>query len=183
MTSTDDPRAITSLWWLPVLFGVVAIGVGVVFIVAPHDTLKTFTVIGGIFLLIDGILAIAGSIFGRGEGRAVLALIGVLSAIAGLILIKKPFDTLVVFTLIIGIWFVVGGIARVVSAFSDREGRGTTILVGLVDGVIGIVLLAWPDLGLATFAVIVGIGLLIRGALFVAAGLMVRRADQSLAAS
>ena len=67
-------------------------------------------------------LAIFGSIFGQGEGRGLLALIGVLSAIAGLVLIKKPFDTLVVFTLIIGVWFVVAGIVRFVIAL--RVARG-----------------------------------------------------------
>ena len=76
-------RPITSLWWLPVLFGAVTLGVGVFFVVSPHETLSTFTIIAGIFLLIDGVLAILGSIFGRGEGRGLLALIGVLSAIAG----------------------------------------------------------------------------------------------------
>ena len=67
---------------------------GVFFVVSPHETLSTFTVIAGIFLLFDGVLALLGSIFGKGEGRGLLALIGVLSAIAGLVLIKKPFDTL-----------------------------------------------------------------------------------------
>jgi len=51
-------RPITSLWWLPVLFGAVTLGVGVFFVVSPHDTLSTFTIIAGIFLLIDGVLAI-----------------------------------------------------------------------------------------------------------------------------
>ena len=107
--AADNLRPVTSLWWLFVLFGVVTLGVGVFFVVSPHETLSTFTVIAGIFLLVDGVLAIFGSIFGKGDGRGLLALIGVLSAIAGLVLIKKPFDTLVVFTLIVGVWFVVAG--------------------------------------------------------------------------
>ena len=73
-----------------------------------------------------------------------------LSAIAGLILIKKPFETLVVFTLIVVVWFVVAGIVRIVSAFASREGRGGNLLIALLDLVAGIVILAWPDLGLAT---------------------------------
>ena len=39
-------------------------------------------------------LAVIASIFGRGEGRGLLAMIGVVSAIAGLVLIKKPFEAL-----------------------------------------------------------------------------------------
>ena len=158
------------MWWLPALFGVVTFGVGVFFVVSPHETLSTFTVIAGIFLLFDGVLALFGSIFGKGEGRGLLALIGVLSAIAGLVLIKKPFDTLVVFTLIVGVWFVVAGIVRFVVALGSPEGRGGNILTAILDLVAGVLILAWPDLGLATVAVIIGIVLIMRGALFIVAG-------------
>ena len=155
--AAEELRPLTSLWWLLVLFGVVTLGVGIFFVVSPHETLSAFTVITGIFLLVDGVLAIFGSIFGRGEGRGLLALIGVLSAIAGLVLIKKPFDTLVAFTLIIGVWFVVAGVVRFVTAVASPEGRNGNIFIAILDVVAGIVILAWPDLGLATLAVIIGI--------------------------
>jgi uncharacterized membrane protein HdeD (DUF308 family) len=93
-----------SLWWLPLLFGVAALGVGIFLVVSTHETLSTFTAIAAIFVLVDGVIATVASIFAGGDGRGLLALIGVLSAIAGLILIKKPFETLVVFTLIVGVW-------------------------------------------------------------------------------
>ena len=168
--AAEELRPITSLWWLPVLFGVVTFGVGVFFVLSPHETLSTFTVIAGIFLLIDGLLAIFGSVFGKGEGRGLLALIGVLSAIAGLVLIKKPFDTLVVFTLIVGVWFVVAGVVRFVAALASPEGRGGNIVTAILDVIAGIVILSWPDLGLSTLAVIIGIVLIVRGALFIVAG-------------
>jgi uncharacterized membrane protein HdeD (DUF308 family) len=168
--AADNLRPVTSLWWLPALFGVITLGVGVFFVVSPHETLSTFTAIAGIFLLFDGVLAIFGSIFGKGDGRGLLALIGVLSAIAGLVLIKKPFDTLVAFTLIVGVWFVVAGIVRFVVALGSPEGRGGNILTAILDLIAGMLILAWPDLGLATVAVIIGIVLIMRGALFIVAG-------------
>ncbi len=183
MSTTADAelRPVTSLWWLVLLVGLAELGVGIFFVVSPHETLSTFTVIAGIFLLVDGVLAIGGSIFGRGEGRGLLALIGVLSVIAGLVLIKQPFSTLIVFTLIVGVWFVVAGIVRFVSAFALPEGRGWTIFIALLDLVAGIVILAWPELGLSTFAVIIGIVLIIRGLLFVVSGWQLRGADRALA--
>lgn len=176
-TAGQELRPLTSLWWLLSLFGVAALGVGVFFVVSPHETLSTFTAIAGIFVLVDGVIAIIVSIFGSGESRGMLALMGVLSAIAGLILIKKPFETLVVFTLIVGVWFVVAGIVRFVSAFASREARGGNIVIALLDLAAGAVILAWPDLGLATLAVIIGIGLIVRGVLFVAAGWQLRTLD------
>jgi uncharacterized membrane protein HdeD (DUF308 family) len=178
---TYELRPISSLWWLPVVFGVVALGVGIFFVVSPHETLSTFTAIAGIFLLIDGVIALVGSIFGGGESRGLLALIGVLSAIAGLVLIKKPFDTLVVFAIIVGIWFVVAGIVRFVAAIGEPDRRGANIFVALVDLAIGALILAWPDLGLATFAVLVGIGLILRGLLFAYAGWQLRKLHHAAA--
>ena len=178
----EELRAASNLWWIPALFGLTALGVGLFLVFSPHETLSTFTVIIGIFLLVDGVLAIFGSVFGRGEGRGLLALIGVLSAIAGLVLIKQPFETLVVFAIIVGVWFVVAGIVRFVAAIAIPEGRGANIFVALVDVAIGVVILAWPDLGLATFAVLVGIGLILRGLLFIYAGWQIRKLGQTAAA-
>src|SRR3954469_8287825 len=163
-------RPVSDIWWVPFVFGLAVLGVGIFFVVSPHETLSTFTVIAGIFLLIDGVLAVLGSVFGSGDGRGLLALIGVLSAIAGLVLIKKPFDTLVVFTLIVGVWFVVAGVVRFVVALASPEGRGGNIVTAILDAIAGIVILAWPDLGLSTFAVIIGIVLILRGALFLVVG-------------
>jgi len=180
-TSTSELRPVTSLWWLVALYGLAVFALGIFLVVSPHETIKTFTVVLGIFLLVDGVLAILGSIFGRGEGRGLLALIGVLSMIAGLVLIKRPSETLVLLILIVGVWLVVAGVARLVSAFSLPEGRGMSIAIALLDLVAGIVLLAWPKLGLATFAVILGIALILRGLLFIASGWALRGADRELA--
>jgi uncharacterized membrane protein HdeD (DUF308 family) len=176
-TSSEDEVVglLGSLWWLLVLFGVIVLAVGVFFVSEPHETLTTFTVIAGIFLLVDGVLALIASIFGRGEGRGLLALIGVLSGIAGLVLIKKPFDTLVVFVLILGVWFVIAGVVRLVSAFGEREGRAGNIAISLIDIVAGILILSWPSIGLSTLAVIIGIVLIVRGLLFIVTGLALHR--------
>lgn len=183
MATTQEPslRSITGLWWLVALFGVAVLALGIFFVASPHETLSTFTVIAGIFLLVDGVLALLGSILGRGEGRGLLALVGLLSVLAGLVLIKQPFSTLVVFALIVGAWFVAGGIARLVAGVAEREGRAGSLLIAALDILAGIAILAWPDLGLSTFAVIVGIVLIVRGLLFIWAGWQLRGVDHELA--
>jgi uncharacterized membrane protein HdeD (DUF308 family) len=184
MSSQTDEALdlLRAVWWLLVIFGVIAIGVGVFLLADPHESLSTLTVIVGILLLIDGVLAVISSVVGRGEGRGLLALVPVLSAIAGLVLIKKPFDTLIVFALIVGVWFVVAGVARFVSAFAEPEGRAATIAVAVLDLVAGIVILSWPGLGVATFAVIVGLVLIFRGVLFIYAGITLHRVGAALTA-
>ena len=170
MSNSESPRDATVLSWFLIVVGVVTLGVGVFFVASPHETLKVFTVIGGILLLVDGLLAIVGALVGVSESRGLLAMVGVLSVIAGVVLIKKPFQTLLVLVVILGIWLVVVGVARFVSAFSRREDRGVNIFVAIVDVIAGVVILSWPKPSLATLAVIFGIVLIIRGALFVYAG-------------
>ncbi len=179
-TSSGELRELTGLWWLVMLFGLAVFCVGAFFVVSPHETLSTFTVVAGIFLLVDGVLAILGSIFSRSEGRGLLAMIGVLSVIAGLVLIKKPFDTLVVFVLILGVWFIVAGVVRFVEAIGELDRRAANMGIAILDMVAGIVILSWPSLGIATLAVIVGIVLLLRGAVFVAAGWEMRRLGHAM---
>lgn len=171
----EELRPPTNLSLLMMLFGLAAFGVGVFFVASPNETLSTFTAIAGIFLLFDGVFAIIGSIFGRGDSRGLLALVGVLSAIAGLVLIKKPFDTLVVFVLVMGVWFVVAGVVRFVSAFASPEDRGAAVVLAFLDLVAGVVILSWPDLSLSTLAVIIGIILMMRGALLIGSGWTLRR--------
>ena len=66
--------------------------------------------------------------------------------------------------------FVVAGVVRFVAALGEPEGRGGNIAIALLDLVAGIVILSWPGPSLATLAVIIGIVLVLRGALLIGAG-------------
>jgi len=54
---------------------------------------------------------------GRGWGL----FIGVISLIAGVIVLASPFDSLATLTLVVGIWLIVLGVFEVVSAFGIRK--------------------------------------------------------------
>jgi uncharacterized membrane protein HdeD (DUF308 family) len=174
------PEEVQSLWWLLVLFGLVTLAVGVFFVASPHETLKVFTVIAGIVLVVDGVIAVVGSIVGVRENRGLLALVGVLSVVAGIVLIKKPFTTLVVLALIVGLWLVVVGGVRLVASFRLREDRAVSIVLSLVEVAAGVVIVSWPELGLSTLAVIIGIVLIIRGVLLTYEGWVLRKLGRDL---
>jgi uncharacterized membrane protein HdeD (DUF308 family) len=172
----NELKAFRSLWWLFMLFGLLTLAAGIIVLVWPSISLQTIAVIVGIFLLIDGIFELIASIAGKGEqGRGLVAVLGVISIIAGLILIKEPFSALNAFVVIVGIWFVISGVIRFVGAFSEHENRGTNIAVGLLDVVAGLIVLIWPNVGLATMAIIIGIVLIMRGLAFTAAGWQIRK--------
>jgi hypothetical protein len=69
---------------------------------------------------------------------------------SGIFFVVSPHETLSTF-------MAIAGIVGVVSAFAAREARDGNILIAILDLTAGGVILAWPDLGLATLAVIIGI--------------------------
>ncbi len=172
----EELKAFRSLWWLFLLFGLLTLAAGIIVLVWPSISLQTIAVVVGIFLLIDGVFELVASIAGKGEhGRGLVAVLGVISIIAGLVLVKHPFSVLNAFIVIVGIWFVVSGVIRFAGAFSESENRGTNIAVGLLDVAAGIIVLVWPNVGLATLAIIIGIVLIMRGIAFTAAGWQIRK--------
>src|SRR5829696_4346176 len=106
----QELRPVTSLWWLLVLFGAVALGVGLFFVVSPPETLSTFTTIAGIFVLVDGVIAIGSPVFGPREIRGVVDVFGLERSIVGRLLVGKPCETLVVFERVETFWSDAGWI-------------------------------------------------------------------------
>ncbi|MFZ0383753.1 MAG: DUF308 domain-containing protein [Solirubrobacteraceae bacterium] len=161
MSSTSlgsrEIRAMTWGWWLALLIGALSIVAGIIVILKPSNSLSTLAVIFGIFILIDGILEIAGAILGDTESRGLLAVIGTLSVIAGVLLIRHPLGGVRAVALLLGIWLIAAGVVRLISAFAFPGDRIWRIIVALVLGIFGIVIVSAPHIGYATLALIAGI--------------------------
>src|SRR6476659_675286 len=100
---TADVRTATGGWWLLLLIGVLSIAAGVTILIKPGDSLATLAVIAGIFLLVDGILELAASLMGGPQSRGSLALLGVLTAIVGVLRVRHPIAGIAAVALLIGI--------------------------------------------------------------------------------
>jgi uncharacterized membrane protein HdeD (DUF308 family) len=151
-------------WWMFALLGVICVVTGIVAIVWPDITLLALGLIFGIYLMIAAIIEIIDAIFGPPGGRALSAILGVIALIAGLICIRRPGESLLAIVIVVGIYLVASGVLRTVLAFGLPDGRGWPIALGLIDAIIGIVILSWPKLGLATLAVVFALSMLFRGA-------------------
>jgi uncharacterized membrane protein HdeD (DUF308 family) len=71
-------------------------------------------------------------------------------------------------------WFILVGIGDVVEAMEATDNRGWMGLLGVVTIVAGMIILANPDIGLTTLALLVGIRLLVRGTLQIVVGFTLR---------
>jgi uncharacterized membrane protein HdeD (DUF308 family) len=75
--------------------------------------------IGFIFQGVSGVVAGIGEKDLPGRGWYVFA--GIVSAIAGLVVLAWPFDSIAVLTLAVGIWLVIIGITQIVQALQTRK--------------------------------------------------------------
>ena len=165
-----EAREAAALWWLLALVGVLSVVAGVIILVKPGDSLATLAVIAGIFLLVDGIFELASSFMSSTRNRGMVALFGAVTAIVGVLLIRHPVGGVTAVALLIGLWLIVIGVIRFATAFDEYEHRGWYFFAGVLELIAGIVIVANPDIGYATLAILVGIGFIINGIGLVALG-------------
>lgn len=166
----SELRELTWGWWLALLIGALSIVAGIIVILKPSHSLSTLAVIFGIFILIDGIVALIAAVTGETQNRGLLAVLGALSVVAGVLLIRHPLGGVKAVALLLGIWLIAAGVVRLVAAFAYPEGRVWRILAALILAIFGIVIVSNPHIGYTTLAVIAGIGFICYGIGMLAVG-------------
>jgi uncharacterized membrane protein HdeD (DUF308 family) len=163
-------------WWLFLVVGLVSVVAGLLAIVYPDITLLALGIFAGVGLLFSGAIDIAEAISGEPDSRVLAAIVGVLSVVAGLICLRRPGESLLAIVVVLGIYLVVAGIVRFIRAFSTLEDRPAQMGLGIIDAILGILILSLPGLSLVTLAILFAISLLVRGAFLVALAFRLREA-------
>jgi uncharacterized membrane protein HdeD (DUF308 family) len=178
LASGDPLASLRRFWWVILVYGLASIAVGVLMIVYPGKSLTVISVAFGIFLLFAGVLDLTRAILvGTAEPgeRVLAALLGVLALIAGTIVIRRPGESLFAIVLVLGIYLLVRGSVLLVVGMGREENRGLFILSAVLDLLGGIIVIAYPGIGVVALAVVVAVTLLLRGGLLVAEAFALRR--------
>jgi uncharacterized membrane protein HdeD (DUF308 family) len=177
-TPLDPEASAGKYWWLPLAAGVLTTLIGFVALLYPGPTLLAIGIIIGAYLIAWGVMTTVRGIAGeRGLStvmRIVHVVLGLLTLLAGLIVLVRPGESLVTVALVLGFWLVLVGALQLMSGIVESEGRVWNIALGLVGIVAGVIILAQPGIGLGTLVWIVSLGLLLRGAVEIGAGLRIR---------
>jgi uncharacterized membrane protein HdeD (DUF308 family) len=97
-------------------------------------------------------------------GWWLLVLVGVLSIVAGVIVIFKPGDSLATLAVIIGIYLLLDGILEIASSFfRGTRNRGLVALFGVITAIVGVLLIRHPIGGVAAVALLIGLWLITIG--------------------
>jgi uncharacterized membrane protein HdeD (DUF308 family) len=160
--------AVGRSWGWVLFFGIVSVIVGIAVVAHPGTSLVFVAVFIGAWLFVAGIFRIVEAIADTqdtGGFRVALALLGVLSILLGLFMMRNVGDSLATIAFLIGIFWVVGGIIEFLTAITHpgMEGRGWRIFMGLLGTLAGIIVLEDPQISLVTLAWLMGIWFIVYG--------------------
>jgi len=167
---TIDPRnlsksEVTTIRTAMAIGGVVAVILGVMILVWPGATLSVIAVLFGLYFLVGGIARIVRGIAMAGGSagvRVLNILLGVLLLVAGIVAIRNPIGSLAVLGMVIGISWLIEGVAALVETASDSS-RWFGILFAVISIVAGIVVLLSPVNSLGVLVVVGGVFLIVSG--------------------
>jgi uncharacterized membrane protein HdeD (DUF308 family) len=173
---------IRHLWWIPLLAGLVSIGLGLA-ILATDWTVHALVIITGLVFVIRGIaLAFSPVYAGRTSGEQVVA--GIAGVIAGVVLVAWPGPSLLVLAFFVGAWLAVSGGFHIVTSVSRRRELpewGFTFLLGVIELLLGIWAMRRPEATLALLIAIIGLWAVVTGVIYCALAFEIRRTAQVLA--
>ena len=102
--------------------GLLFIVIGVVLIRHLHLTVALIGLVIGITWVVQGLTALIGGLAGGvQEGRAWWIAFGVISVIAGIVVVSAPVTSVNVLAVLLGIWFIVMGIFEIIASFLLRR--------------------------------------------------------------
>jgi len=167
-------------WGLLATLGVLSIVAGLAILAWPRQTVLVVAVVIGLQLLLNGIVRLVQSFAAddaSGGERVFLALLGMFSILVGVLCLRNVLQTVAAIAILIGVFWLVGGIIDVIGGLSPGSvpGRGWRLLAGALGVIAGIAVLAYPGISLAALVALLGIWLLLYGAIFIAMSFAVRR--------
>ena len=173
----SSPAPLAASWQATLILGALTLVLGVVVSFHPTGSLNVVAVLLGILMILSGIFHLI-RVFDREEMHRVwLGIAGLMFIVVGVILIRHLHLTRAIIGLVIGITWIVQGLAALIGGISSdaREGRAWWIVFGVVSLIAGIVVAATPASSLTFLAVLLGIWFIIMGIFEIIGGLMLRR--------
>jgi uncharacterized membrane protein HdeD (DUF308 family) len=176
--SDDGAANLRKIWGCLVALGIALIILGFAAIGSPVvATFATVTVFG-LLLLAGGVVELVSMIWVRRWSSFFHHLLsGFLYLFVGAVLVDRPGLGAAGYTLVLAVFFVASGVARVVFALSHKlPGRGWTVFSGIISFALGV--MVWrdfPESALWVIGTFVGIELLFNGMTWLMMGLAARR--------
>lgn len=159
-----DLREIGGIWWLTLILGIVWTLYGMFVLSLRPATIWSLAILIGVAFIFGGVaqLMVAGRV---DSWKWLFYVSAVLSIIAGIVAFAWPGMTLYVLAVFLAWYLVIGGIFSVIAAFvgPKRDWWWVSIVLGVLEFVLGVWAISSPGRELLLFINIVGIWLVFYG--------------------
>lgn len=159
-------------WWLVLLRGIAAVVFGLTALLIPRLTLLFLVILFGVYLLLDGILAVITGIRNRRHTAQwwVLLLEGLLGLGFGIAVLIWPNLSVLVLVYLAAAWAILTGILELITAIGLRKellNEWMLGLTGILSLVLGVILFLQPASGIVAVSWLIGLYALLFGALLI----------------
>ena len=171
------PSGVIARTWQATMFlGVLTLIFGIIVSFHPSGSLNVLAVLLGVLMILSGIFHLVRVFDPEESHRVWLGIAGLLFIVIGVVLIRHLHLTVAAIGLVIGITWIVQGLAALIGGISGgaREGRAWWIIFGVVSLIAGIVVVSAPTSSLNVLAVLLGIWFIIMGLFEISGGLILR---------
>lgn len=179
LRSTSLLSLVGRSWWVVLLYGLLAVGFGLIAITRPLSAAAGLAWAIGIMALVEGLISLFAVFSGNSGTPRGWALVYALASIGfGALAVINPLVTAKVLVLLLAIWLIMAGVYRIVFAIRVRkqiEGEWLLILSGLLAIVLGAMMVGNPLGGVAVTTLWIGIGSLIYGVLQIVVAFRLRK--------
>jgi uncharacterized membrane protein HdeD (DUF308 family) len=172
-------------WRAAFVVGLLTFVLGIIVAVLPGVSLAVIAVLLGVLVIFSGIYNVVEAFRGAEQGRVWRGIAGVVFIVAGLVLIRHLHLSLALIGLVIGLTWVVQGLAALIAGISGgptRMGTGWAIFFGVISLIAGIVVISAPIASITTLAVLMGIWFIVMGLMEMFGAFAFRHAVRSTAA-
>jgi uncharacterized membrane protein HdeD (DUF308 family) len=164
-------EALASLWWMPLIRGILLVLFGILMFTRPGATLLSLLWFMGIYWIVDGVFSLIEAVRGHPEKSRIWLLIsGIVSILGGLFILGNPIvaglvgGTFVAY--LIGIAILVSGIMMIVAG-REKDGVRQWSVWGLIMGILyvlfGLFVMANPVVTVATLTWVLSIWAIVAG--------------------
>jgi uncharacterized membrane protein HdeD (DUF308 family) len=162
-------------WFLAFGIGLLVLG-GVAIARSVTATVATMLFFGWLLVFASGIEIAQAVMVGQWAGFFHHLLSAILFGVTGLLLVTRPMISAEVVTVVIAMFFLIGGLFQLISSLAIAlPGWGWQAADGIITLVLGLLVLAqWPASGLWVIGLLVGIDLIFYGGAWIALALRLR---------
>jgi len=166
-------------WWLLAVLGAVSIGLGIVLIFWPGQTLTVVATLVGLIMLVSGVIRFFVAVFdSRSSDRWMMAISGIIGIVLGVAVMKNPEATIKLIVVITAIFWLISGLIDLFRGLADGDlpDRGIRIGFGGLSVFFAVIVLVWPAITIGVFAIIVGLYTVLVGVLELVAAFQIKNA-------